>query len=231
MRFSGQLIQGVLLQRYKRFFVDVQLQDGSVVVAHCANPGSMKSCLKEGCKVWLSPADNPKRKLRFTWELIELDGSRVFVNPARANDIVAEGLKQGIVRELAQYSLLRREVTYGESRFDFLLSGPGKCYVEVKNVTLDMGNGRSAFPDSVTKRGTKHLQHLAELAKAGERAVMLFCASREDATSVEPADAIDPEYGRALRAALDSGVELLAYRVNITLDEVRLQTRIPVRVP
>lgn len=232
VRFCSPLQSGVLLRRYKRFLADIRLDDGEVVTAHCANPGSMKTCCEVGGRVWLSHSADPKRKLQHTWELAEVNGQLVYVNPARANAVVAEAIKAGKISELGGYGLLRREVRYGEnSRIDILLERPGSCHVEVKNVTLDFGDGRAAFPDSVTTRGTKHLRELGELRRRGHRAVMLFCLSRAGGASVEPADSIDPAYGQALRRAAAIGVELLAYSTQISPGGVWLGTRVPVLLP
>ncbi len=234
MRFDGPLHKGRLLRRYKRFLADVELADGSVVKAHCANPGSMKTCLRDGARVWLSAAPGKNRKLPWTWELIYIGKSKIFVNPVRANRLVAEAIESGAIAELAGYDGLRREVPWGKSRIDMLLEGgrrPCRCYVEVKNVTLALGGGRSAFPDSVTERGRKHLEELVRIRRRGHRAVLFFCASRDDTRQVEPADEIDPAYGTALRRAAKAGVELLAYRVRITARRVDLVERVPVVLP
>jgi sugar fermentation stimulation protein A len=232
MRFEPPLVSGRFLRRYKRFFADVRLDTGEEVVAHCANPGSMKTLLVEEAPVFLSRHDNPSRKLPYTWEIVEVPNGRVYVNPARANDLVVESLKRGTVAELIDYPLIEREIRFGRSRLDVRLRGAGPdCYVEVKNVTLDLGYGRSAFPDSVTERGRKHLGELIDCKAAGYRAVLFFVAARTDAARVEPADAIDPEYGQALRAAVSRGVELLAYRVDISRDQVTLGSRVPVVLP
>lgn len=230
MRFKNRLFWGRFLQRRKRFFADFELADGKRVVAHCANPGSMKSCLVEGSSGWLSRSDNPKRKLEYTWEIAQIGRIRVFVNPLRANDVVHAALQARVIPELARYRILEREVRVGHSsRIDFVLTGGNRrCFVEVKNVTLGLGGGRSAFPDSVTERGLKHLNELSRIRRSGQRAVLLFCASRSDAKSVEPADSIDPAYGKALRKAARSGVQILAYRARITTREVRLVERLPV---
>ncbi len=228
MEFSD-LIEGRLIQRYKRFLADVELADGSVVTAHCANPGSMKSCIEPTTRAWLSRA-RPGRKLGYTWELAQNGDTWIFVNPVRANLVVEETIRAGMVPELGGYDALEREVRYGEgSRIDLLLSSVGqRCYVEVKNVTLSLGGGRAAFPDSVTKRGTKHLEELIRVRQKGDRAVLFFCVSRSDVRSVEPADAIDPEYGQALRRAARAGVEILAYGGPIGRGGIRLETRVAV---
>lgn len=233
MKFQGQLVDATFVRRYKRFFADFELSDGSIVTAHCANPGAMKTCLLPGAPAWLSCAQNAKRRLQYTWEVVDYNGVRIFVNPARANDVVLAGIRSGIVSELCDYSVIEREVLISErSRIDFVLRGPARtCYVEVKNVTMGVGAGQAAFPDAVTKRGTKHLRDLQALAERGERALLFYCVARNDATSVLPADDIDPEYGAALRQAVGGGVEVLAYRCRITRDGVELSERVPVVIP
>jgi sugar fermentation stimulation protein A len=231
MRFESELLPGRLVRRYKRFFADVELCAGGTVVSHCPNPGSMRTCAVEGGRVWLREHDDPRRKLRYTWEIAEAGGALVCVNTGRANHVVAEALSAGAVAELAGFDELRREVKYGErSRVDFLLRhGERACYVEVKSVTMDGGGGVSAFPDSVTARGTRHLQELSAMVAAGHRAALLYCVNRTDATVVRPADDIDPVYGRALRAAAAAGVELLAYRADIDPARgIELGPRVPI---
>lgn len=194
LRFPSPIIEARFIRRYKRFFADFELSDGTVVVAHCANPGSMKTCLVPGAVCWLTTSDNPKRKLRYTWQVAEVDGERVFVNPGLANDVVVAGIREGVVTELSDYSLVERECRTSEgTRIDLVLRGPvPTCFVEIKNVTLAVGPGASAFPDSVTVRGTRHLRELMRLKNDGHRALLFFCVSRERALSVEPADQIDP---------------------------------------
>ena len=165
MKFPQPLIPGRLVRRYKRFFADVTLDDGSEVTAHCANTGAMTGIKEPGLKVWLSRSDNPKRKLAHTWELVRPAGatSLVGINPMAANRIVAEAFEKGVARPPG-YDAVRREVPYGEkSRVDFLLTGNGQpdCYAEVKNVHLMRTPGLAEFPDAVTARGTKHLGELA----------------------------------------------------------------------
>ncbi len=225
-------MEGRLERRYQRFFADVRLPDGSRVTAHCANPGSMKSCWSEQGRVWLSDSNDPRRKLRLTWELSEAGGARIFVNPLAANRVVHEALVRGAVTELRGYTGLRREVRFGaRTRFDFMLEqGSARCFVEVKNVTLGLGHGRAAFPDSVTERGARHLQELIRAVEDGHRAVLLFCVSRSDARSAEPASEIDPNYARWLTRARDAGVEVLAYKCRITQRGVWLRQSLPVRL-
>ncbi len=225
-----KLIKGRLVQRYKRFLADVELADGSVVVAHCPNPGSMKTMKEPGSEVWLSPSNNPKRKLAYTWELIRSEAGLTLVHTGRANAIAQEALETGVISELRGFSALRAEVRYGEkSRIDFCLDfEAGPCFVEVKNVTMFDGPGRAAFPDSVTARGTKHLHELMKMVAEGQRAVLLFCCSRAGTTSIRPADEIDPVYGAALREAVRAGVEVLAYACDVSIDEVVMRAPVPV---
>ncbi len=223
------LIGGTLIRRYKRFLADVQLDTGATVTAHCPNSGSMKACCQPGRPVYLSYHDNPKRKLKYTWELIDMPGSLVGVNTLIPNRLTARAIAAGDVAELTDYAIVRREVKVGaHSRIDLLLESPDRrpCYVEVKNCTL-VADGVAAFPDAVTVRGQKHLQELQHLIDAGFRCAMFFLIQRMDARRFTPADHIDPDYGRLLRQALRRGVELVAYDVHIDLKGIRLHAPIP----
>jgi sugar fermentation stimulation protein A len=234
--FESPLIPGILVQRYKRFFADVRLATGEVVTAHCPNTGSMLGCKEPGSRVWLSESDNPHRKLRYTWELVEAKpGVLVGVHTGRANRLVEEAVLGGVVPELAGYGQLRREVKFGveNSRVDLLLGGHGlpDCYVEVKNVTAAVEHGIALFPDAVSERGTKHLRELMHIAGQGHRAAIFFCTQREDVTEVRPADEIDPVYGRTLREAGSAGVLALAYRAEVGTTGVVLNRQIDVVLP
>ncbi|HKJ89041.1 MAG TPA: DNA/RNA nuclease SfsA [Gammaproteobacteria bacterium] len=225
MRFEQPLLEGTLIRRYKRFLADVELPDGAVVTAHCANSGSMATCKEPGRPVMLLPADSPKRKLKFTWELYHCGDGWVGVNTHRPNALVAEAIAAGDVPELAGYAGMRREVKYGRnSRIDILLEDPerGPCHVEVKNCTLLAPDGLVRFPDAVTERGRKHLDELMELSANGGRAVMFFLVNRPDGAGFGPADHIDPAYGKRLREAAEAGVELLAYRTRATPEGIDL---------
>jgi len=226
---SSPLIAGKLIQRYKRFLADVVLEDGNIVTVHCPNSGSMKGCATPGSRVFLSRSTNHNRKYPLTWELVEADDCWVGINTGLPNRLTREAIENGIVTELQGYESIRPEVPYGEhSRIDLLLEGlSGRCYVEVKNVTLIDGK-RALFPDAVTTRGQKHLNELMRVVQAGDRGVIFFTVQRSDGESVSPADAIDREYGRLLRLALANGVEALAYRALVTQQEIRLTERLPV---
>jgi len=230
MKFETALIKGKLIKRYKRFLADVELENGDVVVAHCANSGSMLSVKDEGATVWLSPSNNPKRKLKFTWEIIEVDGFNVGINTGHPNKIVEESILAGQIKELTDYASLRREVKYGQnSRIDVLLEDDDrpKCYVEVKNVTLKRGDNAD-FPDSVTARGAKHLRELGDMVEEGHRAVMFYLVQRADCKIMDIARDIDPTYDEELQTALKRGVEVICYQCDVGTDEIVVTT--PVRV-
>ena len=230
MIFETPLIPGRLIERYKRFLADVELEDGSVITAHCANPGSMLGLKDPGTRVWLSKSDNPKRKLAYSWEILELDDAMVGINTAHPNRIVEDAIKAGTIAELTGYETLRREVKYGKnSRIDLLLEDPDRpsCYVEVKNVHLLREPGLAEFPDSVTKRGAKHLVELGNMVEEGHRAVMLYLIQRTDANRFRLAADIDPGYAAAFAEAQRRGVEALVYECAITTGEIVLTGRLP----
>ncbi|HHK74983.1 MAG TPA: DNA/RNA nuclease SfsA [Rhizobiales bacterium] len=234
MNLPSPLISGRLVRRYKRFLADVELDDGRKVTAHCANPGAMTGLKDPGLKVWMSTHDNPKRKLKYSWELAELEGHNgsrpalVGINTSLPNAIVREALEAEQIPELRGYDHLRAEVPYGQnSRIDFLLESPGRppCYVEVKNVHLMRRPGLAEFPDSVTRRGAKHLDELRTEVLKGNRAVMLYVIQRTDTDSFALAHDIDPTYARNFAAALEAGVEAFAYNCQISLSDVSLDRR------
>lgn len=235
MKFPVELVEGTLVRRYKRFLADVTLADGTEVVAHCPNPGRMTTCAYPGGKVLLSPAQNPKRKLKWTWEIAYAGEVAILVNTSRPNAIVGEALAAKQVPGLEKYTQIRSEVRYGseKSRIDFLLQGEGlpDAYVEVKSVSLLDSPGLASFPDAKTDRGAKHLRELTEMLKSGHRSVMIFLLSRGDATRIRPADNIDPNYGKELRAAAAAGVELIGLRGVITPEGVTVSGTVPIELP
>ena len=204
-----------------------------MLTIHCPNTGSMLNCMVEGGQVWFSRSNDPKRKLPGTWEIAETPQGRLAcVNTARANQLVEEALHAGVIAELNGFTALKREVPYGQekSRIDFRLEYPdGVAYVEVKSVTLGFDDSAvAAFPDAVTQRGAKHLRELAHLAREGVRAVQLYCVNLSGIEAVRPAVEIDPAYAAALREAKAAGVQVLAYGVRVTPQEVCVERRLDV---
>ena len=230
MDFNKNLVRGKLIKRYKRFLADVILDDGSEVTAHCTNSGSMKSCLEEGAEVWLTPVEDPKRRTRFTWEMIRIGGDWVGINTSNPNALAFEWVKEGLIPGLQGLSGLKREVKWEDSRFDLYGEGPGgPCYIEVKNVTLKEGE-RALFPDAVTERGRKHLNTLMRVKSAGMRAVMLYVVQRMDVSRFSPAREIDPEYAAALDQAVRKGVEVLVAQARVTPEQIGFHRMLPVEL-
>lgn len=230
MKFASPLLRATLLQRYKRFLADVRLEDGRIVTAHCPNSGSMKTCNFPGNPVMVSFHDQPQRKFKYTWEMIQVNGNWVGINTSHPNKLVAEAVHSEKIPELSDYSDIQGEVRINKSsRLDLLLTGsPGRCYIEVKNVTL-LEEKMARFPDSVTVRGQKHLQELIKIVKKGDRAVIFFVVQRQDASLFAPADDIDPDYGRLLRKAVKGGVEILVYQAEVNPYQIVLSHRLPVQ--
>jgi len=229
MRFSEPLAGGLFLRRYKRFLVDVELDGDGIVTAHCPNTGSLHGCLGRGWPVRLSRSANPRRKLPFTWEMIHNGTCWIGVNTLNANRVAAEGVRSGAIPELGDYEALRREVTSGAtSRIDMLLTrGEERCFVEVKNVTMINDAGMYAFPDAPAARGRKHLGELERLTAAGHRAVMLYIIQRSDGTGFTIDAGIDPAYAAALERATAGGVEVLAYRAEVSPQSIVIAARVP----
>jgi sugar fermentation stimulation protein A len=232
MEFPQPLSHGTLVSRYKRFFADVVLDDGTPVTAHCPNPGAMLGLNAPGLGCWLSRSDDPKRKLAYTLELVEVDGGLVGINTLHPNRIVAEALAADAIPELAGYASQRREVRYGQnSRVDFLLEHPDRppCWLEVKNVHLRREGALAEFPDCVAARSLKHLRELTAMVAGGDRAVMLFVIQRTDCDLFAACADLDPAYAAGLAQAAAAGVEVLAYRCAISAATVALADRIPWR--
>lgn len=242
MKFAPPLIEGRLIKRYKRFLADVELCHGEIITAHTANTGAMTGCAEPGSPVWLSVSDNPKRKYRHTWELVQTvsDPFRLIgINTQRSNGLVKEAIENGVISELQAYAAIRTEVRYGQenSRIDLLLEQNSDdwqhnaCYVEVKNVTLfEQRHGKTIgyFPDAVTARGERHLRELEYMVSRGERAVIFYCVQSENVDEVRPATHIDRRYGESLRKVLSAGVQALAYRAQVTVDSIELAEAVPV---
>lgn len=229
MKFEIPLNPGKLIKRYKRFLADIELDSGEIITAHCPNSGSMKTCDNPGWKVMLSESDNPKRKYKFTWEMVHNGKCWVGINTIIPNIISEKAIKSNDIPELSGYDEIKREVKYGNnSRIDILLkSGNELCYVEVKNVTLVEEDGNYYFPDSVTNRGLKHLHELMEMKKQGHRAVMMFVIQRSDGKIFKPAAHIDQKYAEGLKNAYENGVEILVRQADVTPTEINLNKKIP----
>ena len=232
MDFPSPLLSARLLRRYKRFFADVVLEDGTALTAHCPNPGAMLGLNAPGLACWISRSDDPKRKLAYTLELVEADGGLVGINTLHPNRLVAEALAADAIPELAGYATHRREVRYGaNSRVDFLLTGEGRtpCWLEIKNCHLRRSGTLAEFPDCVAARSLKHLRELTAMVEAGDRAVMLFVIQRTDCDAFAACAELDPAYAKGLTETAARGVEVLAYACEISPQAVRIAAPIPWR--
>lgn len=251
------LISGVLIQRYKRFLADVQLDTGEKVTAHCPNSGSMKGCSAAGSKVWLSESDNPKRKYKYTWELMKIPGTMIGINTLVPNRLVKQAIENGMIKELSGYDRVKAEVKTSEhTRLDLLLEkeiegnqikenedrkkesrvqkiknqaskASTKCYVEIKNCTM-VEDGVAMFPDAVTTRGQKHLEELERLVAQGHRGVIFYLIQRMDANIFKPAAMIDIVYAQKLKKAVENGVEIITRDAIINTNLIRIGKAVPV---
>ena len=230
MKFTQTLLPGRLIKRYKRFLADIVLDSGETITAHCANSGALLGGTTPGLRVWVSHEPSPTRKLKYTWQIVEMDGVYVGVNTSLPNSLAENAILEGRIAELTGYETLKREVKYGQnSRIDLLLTSPDKppCYVEVKNVHLKRGDA-AEFPDSVTTRGAKHLRELEAVVSDGGRAVMLYIIQRDDCSHFSLAADLDPVYAATAALALSRGVEAYAYLCNVTPEGIEVGTCIPV---
>lgn len=220
-------MHGRLIRRYKRFLADVKLDDGTEVVAHCTNSGSMKSCIEEGAEVYLTPVNDPKRKTKFTWEMIKINGDWVGIHTGHPNKLAFDAISEGSIPELSGYIHVKREVKYGDSRFDvYAENETEKCFIEVKNVSMKVGK-YARFPDAVTTRGQKHLKTLMQVKAEGIRAVMLYIVQRSDVEIFAPAEEIDPDYAKTLRVAIKAGVEVIVMQAEVTPEKIELRKKLP----
>ena len=221
------LLSGTFIKRYKRFFTDIRTEQGDIITVHCPNTGSMRNCQQPESPCWYSLSDNPKRKLAGTLEIVTTAfGNLAGVNTARPNHLVREAIEADLIPQLRGFSTVRSEVRYGDekSRIDLLLESDGECcYVEVKNVTLDCGNGLAQFPDAVTSRGAKHLRELMAMVAAGHRAVLFFCVQLSGVKEVAVAEDIDPLYAETLAMAMAAGVEVLVWQADLSAQDISLQ--------
>ena len=227
MKFKERLLQGALIKRYKRFFIDIKYKN-KIITAHCPNSGSMMGLLDRGNKAWFSLSDNPKRKLKYTLEMIEVKNKKVGINTLLTNKIVLEALKHKKINSLNKFNHIKTESKFSDgTRFDFLLSNDKeKCFLEVKNVTLLRENKIAEFPDAITSRGTKHLNELCNAKKKGYQSYILYLIQRENCNSLKIAKDIDEEYKIAFSKALKSGVKILCYDCKLNSEEIKLNKQI-----
>ena len=227
MKFNKKLLQGTLIKRYKRFFVDIKYKD-KIITAHCPNSGSMMGLLDKGNKVWFSKSNDPKRKLRYTLEIIEVENEKIGINTFLTNKIVFEALDNRKIKSLIKFKNIKREVRFSDkTRFDFFLSNnKEKCFLEVKNVTLLREKKVAEFPDAITSRGTKHLNELCEAKRKGFQSYILYLIQREDCDSFKIAKDIDDEYKIAFTKAIKSGVKILCYDCKLSNEEIKLNNQI-----
>ena len=227
MKFEKPLIHGTLKRRYKRFLTDIILDHGEEVIAHCTNSGSMKSCIEEGAEVYISPVDDPKRKTKFTWEMIKINNSWVGINTSIPNLLAFEAIRDQKIRMLDTYTMVKREVKFDDSRFDvYAENDKEKCFIEVKNVTMKQGE-YALFPDAVTSRGLKHLKTLQKAKQDGYRAVMLYVIQRTDISMFDTAIEIDSEYSNTLREVEKNGVEIIPVMAEVTPEGINIIKEIP----
>jgi len=227
MKFKDRLLQGTLIKRYKRFFVEIKYKN-KTITGHCPNPGSMLGLLNIGNKVWFSKSENPNRKLKYTLEIIEIEKKLVGINTLLTNKIVFEALNQKKIKSLIKFKNIKNEVKFSETtRFDFLISNDReKCFLEVKNVTLVRKNKIAEFPDSITSRGTKHLNELINAKKKGFQSYILYLVQREDCRSFKIAEDLDEEYKVTFIEALKAGVKILCYDCKLSNEEIKLNNQI-----
>ena len=229
MKFTKSLIKGKLVKRYKRFFTDVKLNK-EVVTAHCPNTGSMMGLLDEGNDVFISKNDDPKRKLKYTLEIIKVKKNLVGINTHFANKIALHGLTNNLINEVANNDTIKPEVFFNkETRFDFLIKKKKQnIFLEVKNVTLFRNKKIAEFPDAITSRGSKHLKTLIDATKKGYKTYLLFLIQIQGVESFKIAKDIDKEYYKNYILAKKSGVNFLAYRCKINSKEIKIEKKIKI---
>ena len=225
MKFTSSLIKGKLIKRYKRFFVDIEVNN-KIITAHCPNTGSMMGLIDEGNRVWLTKHNDPKRKLKYTLEMIEVKKKLIGVNTHRANRIVEHGLENNLINEFKSIKNIKAEFKYSEdTRFDFLCD---KKILEVKNTTLTRNEGIGEFPDAVTLRGLKHLKKLIESIKKGFKPYVLFLTQIQGINNFRIAKDIDSTYYKEYLDAKKSGVSFLAYRCSLNSKEIKIEKKIKI---
>ena len=231
MIFENKLISGQFIKRYKRFFVDVKVRD-KIITAHCPNTGSMYGLLKKGNKVWVSRSNNPKRKLKYTLQIIEDYKSKVGVNTHLANKIVLHALKNNLIKEFDKKIQIKPETKFGlNTRFDFLITkNNSKIFIEVKNVTLSRIKGLAEFPDAVTVRGLKHINELIKASENGYKIFILYLVQRDDCKSFKIAGDIDPEYSVSLSKAVKKKLNVLCYDCKFSSKGIKLNQKVKFKI-
>ena len=231
MNFENKLISGLFVKRYKRFFVDIKINN-KIITAHCPNTGSMYGLLKKGNKVWISKSNNPSRKLKYTLEIIEDKNSKVGVNTHSSNKIVHHALENNLIDEFDNISEIKPEIKFGlNTRFDFLVSNEKqKYFIEVKNVTLSREKSIAEFPDAVTTRGLKHINELLKASKKNYKIFILYLIQRDDCKSFTIAKDIDPDYAEALTKAVKNKLKILCYDCKFSLKGIKLNNRIKIKI-
>ena len=231
MNFENKLISGLFIKRYKRFFVDIKIND-KVITAHCPNTGSMYGLLKKGNKVWISKTNNPNRKLKYTLEIIEDKSSKVGVNTHSTNKIVYHALQNNLIDEFVDISEIKPEIKFGlNTRFDFLVSNKKyKAFIEVKNVTLSREKSLAEFPDTVTARGLKHINELLKASKKNYKIFILYLIQRNDCKTFAIAKDIDPDYAFALKKAINNKLKILCYDCKFSSKGIKLNNKIKIKI-
>ena len=231
MNFESKLISGELIKRYKRFFVDVKINN-TIITAHCPNTGSMIGLLEKGNIVWLNKNDNPNRKLKYTLQMIEDKGVKVGINTHITNKIVLDALKKELIQSFKKVDFIKQEVKFGKNtRFDFMVSKNNKkSFIEVKNVTLSRQKGLAEFPDSVTSRGLKHINELVKASKKGYNIYLLYLIQRDDCHKFKLAEDIDPEYCKILKKAVKKKLNILCYDCKFSTKGIKLNKKIKLKI-
>jgi len=227
MKFNKKLLQGTLIKRYKRFFVDIKYKN-KTITAHCPNSGSMMGLLNKGNNVWFSESDNPKRKLKYTLQIVVVNNIPVGINTHLSNKIVLESLINKKIKNLIRFTNIKSEAKFSDNtRFDFLISNnKEKCFLEVKNVTLLRQDNIAEFPDAITSRGTKHLKELIKAKRKGYESYMLYLIQRDDCNFFKIANDIDEEYKNTFDEALNNGVKMLCYDCKLNNEEIIINNQI-----
>ena len=231
MNFENKLISGLFIKRYKRFFVDIKINN-QIITAHCPNTGSMYGLLKKGNKVWVSKSSNPNRKLKYTLEIIEVNNVKIGINTHLTNKIVLHALKNNLIKEFKNLLDIKPETKFGtNTRFDFLVVNKDcNTFIEVKNVTLSREKKKAEFPDAVTSRGLKHIKELMNAYKKGYNIFILFLVQREDCSFFSIAKDIDPVYAKALAKAVKNNLNLLCYDCKFSSKGIKLNKKIKIKI-